>query len=205
MIYKLNGMYYDANSYLIAGKKNILIDPGTPGNFEFLKNQIEEIVKDIDLIINTHCHYDHVGSDYLFEDYFDVPIVIHDSEVEHLKKGDDVTVSWLFNANLNPPREIIPIGEVKDELNKIGIEIIHTPGHTKGSISLVFEDKMITGDTLFAYGVGRWDLPTGSLIELRTSIEKLERIANQKELTQIYPGHGEVGDLGSFDRAKMFI
>ncbi|AEF96551.1 MBL fold metallo-hydrolase [Methanotorris igneus] len=205
MIYKLNGVYYDANSYLIVGKKNILIDPGTPGNFEFLKNQIEEIVKDIDLVINTHCHYDHAGSDYLFEEYFDAPTIIHDSEVEHLKNGDKVTVSWLFNATFNPPKEIIPISEVKDELNKVGIEVIYTPGHTKGSISLVVEDKMITGDTLFAYGVGRWDLPTGDLAELRASIEKLERIAYQKGIAQIYPGHGEVGDLGAFGRAKMFI
>lgn len=205
MIYKLNGINYDSNTYVIVGKKNILIDPGTPNTFNLLKDEIKNITKDVDYILNTHCHYDHAGSDYLYEEYFNAPIIIHDLEVNDLKNNTNTTVSALFNNELIPPKEIIPIGEVIEELKKCGIDIIDTPGHTKGSISLMYNDNLITGDTLFAYGVGRWDFPTGNLIDLRNSISKLERIAYERNITTILPGHGEKGNLSAFSNAKLFL
>jgi glyoxylase-like metal-dependent hydrolase (beta-lactamase superfamily II) len=106
---------------------------------------------------------------------------------------------------LTPPKEIIPISEVLGELEKYNIEIVETPGHTKGSISLIYKDNLITGDTLFAYGVGRWDFPTGSLIDLRSSVSKLERIAYERNIINILPGHGEKGNLSAFSNAKLFL
>jgi len=205
MIYKLNGIGYDSNTYLIVGKKNILIDPGTPNTFNLLKDEIKNIAKDIDYIINTHCHYDHAGSDYLYEEYFNAPVIIHDSEVEDLKNNTNTTVSALFNRELTPPKEIMPISEILEELKKYDMEVIETPGHTKGSISLIYKDNLITGDTLFAYGVGRWDFPTGSLIDLRSSVSKLERIAYERNIMNILPGHGEKGNLSAFSNAKLFL
>ena len=205
MIYKLNGIGYDSNTYLIIGKKNILVDPGTPNTFNMLKDEIKNTAKDIDYIINTHCHYDHAGSDYLYEEYFNAPIIIHDLEVDDLKNNTNTTVSALFNRELTPPKEIIPISEVLGELEKYNIEIVETPGHTKGSISLIYKDNLITGDTLFAYGVGRWDFPTGSLIDLRSSVSKLERIAYERNIMNILPGHGEKGNLSAFSNAKLFL
>lgn len=205
MIYKLNGIGYDSNTYLIIGKKNILIDPGTPNTFNLLKDEIKSIAKDIDYIINTHCHYDHAGSDYLYEEYFNAPVIIHDSEVEDLKNNTNTTVSALFNRELTPPKEIIPISEILEELKKYDMEVVETPGHTKGSISLIYKDNLITGDTLFAYGVGRWDFPTGSLIDLRSSVSKLERIAYERNIINILPGHGEKGNLSAFSNAKLFL
>ena len=205
MIYKLNGIGYDSNTYLIIGKKNILIDPGTPNTFNLLKDEIKSIAKDIDYIINTHCHYDHAGSDYLYEEYFNAPVIIHDSEVEDLKNNTNTTVSALFNRELTPPKEIMPISEILEELKKYDMEVIETPGHTKGSISLIYKDNLITGDTLFAYGVGRWDFPTGSLIDLRSSVSKLERIAYERNIINILPGHGEKGNLSAFSNAKLFL
>ena len=205
MIYKLNGIGYDSNTYLIIGKKNILVDPGTPNTFNMLKDEIKNTAKDIDYIINTHCHYDHAGSDYLYEEYFNAPIIIHDLEVDDLKNNTNTTVSALFNRELTPPKEIIPISEVLGELEKYNIEIVETPGHTKGSISLIYNDNLITGDILFAYGVGRWDFPTGSLIDLRSSVSKLERIAYERNIMNILPGHGEKGNLSAFSNAKLFL
>ncbi|WP_421077053.1 MBL fold metallo-hydrolase [Methanothermococcus sp. Ax23] len=205
MIYKLNGIGYDSNTYLIIGKKNILVDPGTPNTFNMLKDEIKNTAKDIDYIINTHCHYDHAGSDYLYEEYFNAPIIIHDLEVDDLKNNTNTTVSALFNRELTPPKEIIPISEVLGELEKYNIEIVETPGHTKGSISLIYNDNLITGDTLFAYGVGRWDFPTGNLIDLRSSVSKLERIAYERNIINILPGHGEKGNLSAFSNAKLFL
>ncbi len=205
MIYRLNGIGFDSNTYFITGKKNILVDPGTPRTFKFLKEEIEKLADRIDYIINTHCHYDHCGSDHLFQEHFGAPVLINSLEIEHLKKGDNVTVASLFGDELIPPKEIIPINEVTEELNKLGIDVIETPGHTKGGITLAYEDNLITGDTLFAYGVGRYDLPTGNLAELRESVERLERLAFEKRINNILPGHGETGNLGAFANARLFL
>ena len=85
------------------------------------------------------------------------------------------------------------------------MEVIRTPGHTYGSISIIYENSLITGDTIFAYGVGRWDLPTGNVVELRNSINMLEKIADERGIDVIYPGHGEIGDRMAFSYAKLFI
>ncbi|MBA2869318.1 MBL fold metallo-hydrolase [Methanococcus maripaludis] len=205
MIYKLNGRGYDSNSYLIVDKKVILIDPGTPGTFEFLKKDILEYTDKIDYIINTHCHFDHAGSDYLFQNEFNAPVLIHEIELPDLANNSNVTVSKLFGIDLIPPKEIFTIKEADSDLKEIGIEVIHTPGHTAGGISIIYKDSLITGDTLFSYGVGRCDLPTGSLIDLRESINLLEKIAYKKGILKIYPGHGEAGDLSAFSNAMLFI
>ncbi len=206
MILKLNGYGYSSNSYLILGKKTILIDPGISGTFNILMEELEKNkIKNIDLIINTHCHFDHTSADYLIEEYFNCPTVIEDKEVKHLKNGDEVTVSSLFGAKLNPPKEIIPLSEIEEELKSYGLEVIKTPGHTYGSISIIYKDGLITGDTIFAYGVGRWDLPTGNVIDLRKSISLLERIANERNINKLYPGHGEIGDKMAFNYAKLFL
>ena len=206
MIIKLNGYGYSSNSYLILGKKTILIDPGISGTFNILMEELEKNkIKNIDLIINTHCHFDHTSANYLIEEYFNCPTVIEDKEVKHLKNGDEVTVSSLFGAKLNPPKEIIPLSEIEEELKSYGLEVIKTPGHTYGSISIIYKDGLITGDTIFAYGVGRWDLPTGNVIDLRKSISLLKRIANERNINKLYPGHGEIGDKMAFNYAKLFL
>ena len=190
-VYKIDGIGYDCNKYLIVGRKNILIDPGIPENFLSTLEKIEDIVKRIDFIINTHCHYDHTGGDYLYEEHFNAPVVIHNVEVEILRRGSDITLSSLFNSKMIPPKEVIPLEEVLEELKRCGIEVVETPGHTKGSISLVCGNYLITGDTLFAHGVGRWDFPTGNLEELKSSILKLQRIIKERGISKILPGHGE--------------
>ncbi len=206
MIYKLNGIGYDSNTYIIKDKVNIMIDPGTEGTFDIIKEELRKLgIKNIDYIINTHCHYDHSGSDCLWEDYFNSPIVIHDNEYNDLKNGTDTTVYKLFNVEFKPPKNIVPLSDVLDELESYGLKFIHTPGHTYGSISIIFNDVVFTGDTLFAYGVGRWDFPTGNLIDLKKSINILEKICHEQNITKIYPGHGEIGDMSAFINARLFV
>ena len=205
-IYKIEGKGYECNKYLVVGKKNILIDPGIPEGFLYTVERIENTVKDIDLIINTHCHYDHTGGDYLYEDHFHAPVVIHNSEVEVLKRGSDITLaSSLFNSKMIPPREVVPLGEVLEELRRCNIEVVETPGHTKGSISLICGDYLITGDTLFVYSVGRWEFPTGNLEELKSSILKLQRIIQERGISKILPGHGEDAYTDNLDIKSLLM
>ncbi|MBP2143852.1 glyoxylase-like metal-dependent hydrolase (beta-lactamase superfamily II) [Methanococcus voltae] len=205
MIVRLNGIGYDSNSYLIVDKLSILVDPGTPSNFENLRQEISKYTNKIDYIVNTHCHYDHAGSDYLFEEAYNAPVIIGPKDLLHLKNVDTVTVSRLFGVDMVPPKNILVINEVEEQLKEANIEFIETPGHTEGGLSLIYGDNLITGDTLFAYGVGRHDLPTGNIAELRDSINKLERVAYSKKIVNILPGHGETGDMSAFANATMFI
>jgi len=204
-IYKIEGKGYECNKYLIVGKRNILVDPGMPEGFLSTLEEIESIVKDIDFIINTHCHYDHTGGDYLYEDHFHAPVIIHNAEVEILRRGSDITLAPLFNSKMVPPREVIPLEEVLEELRRCNIEVVETPGHTKGSISLICGNYLITGDTLFAHGVGRWDFPTGNLEELKSSILKLQRIIEERGISKILPGHGEDAYTCNLDIRSLLL
>ncbi len=195
MIKIFYGVGWSSNTYLID---NIIIDPGTEENVNFILDN----VKKVDFIINTHCHYDHTSGNYILEEIFGCPTIIHDREVKHLKNADEVTVSYLFNSKLIPPKEIIPLSEIVDELN---FEIIETPGHTYGSISLIYKNYLITGDTLFSNSIGRWDFPTGNFEELKKSIYLLENISYKKGIDTILPGHGEIADLKAFEYAKIFL
>ncbi|ADG13676.1 beta-lactamase domain protein [Methanocaldococcus infernus ME] len=201
MIAMINGYGYSSNTYVILDKDIIVVDPGSEESFDKLMDELEFITNKVDYIINTHCHYDHSSANYLLEEIFDCPTIIHDNEVNHLKRGDEVTVSWLFGKRLKAPKEIVPLSEVEIDF----LKFVHTPGHTYGSISIIYEDKVLTGDTLFSNSVGRWDLPTGNLEELKSSILKLERLIYENNIKEVLPGHGEVGNRKSLEIAKALL
>ena len=186
-IYKLNGVGMNANTYLIMNEEIILIDPGTPENQEILKKELKILnieFDDVGIIINTHAHYDHAAMDYLFKN---AVVYIHPEELSALETGDRyITLSDMFGKPFIPPKNIENIDFLDIDL----FDVIHTPGHTMGSISLLFEDKIISGDTIFSQGVGRVDLPTGSFTVLKSSIDKLNDIVKTNNIKELLPGHG---------------
>lgn len=178
------GFNLDSNCYLI--NKNVLVDTGTGTNKEYLfsklrKNDVEP--EDIELIINTHCHFDHVGGNKLFPN---AKIAIHKLDAISLKKGDNfATAAEAFGIdNINSKVDI----ELEDG-DKIGdFEVIHTPGHTPGGICLWDGKNLISGDTVFAGGgVGRTDIG-GNWNDLKESLSKLVKL----DVYNIYPGHGPI-------------
>ena len=129
----------------------------------------------INKIILTHYHYDHVQKVNELFDKTKAAVYFHEAEFDNLK-------------NLFKTKEKIVKLKDDDEI-KIGnikIKIIHTPGHTKGAICLMFENKLITGDTLFVGAIGRTDLPGGNALQLFESLQKLKKLDDKIE---IYPGH----------------
>lgn len=127
-------------------------------------------------IILTHYHYDHVQKASELADKTKAEIFFHEDEGQFLK-------ATIKNAS-------IKINKLKgnDEISigKIKIKIIHTPGHTPGSICLLAENKLLTGDTLFVNAIGRTDLPGGDAVKLFESLQKLKKLGDDVE---IYPGH----------------
>jgi len=152
--------------------ESAVVDPGG-GAKEILK-EIKNAKLNLKYIILTHSHIDHTFSALKIKQKTGAKILIHKEEKDFVKFGVDRFLK---------DKEKVKIGE--DSL-----EVIHTPGHTKGSICLKGDNFIFTGDSIFKDGYGRTDLPGGSQDELKQSLKKLGKFFKTGMI--IYPGHGEV-------------
>jgi glyoxylase-like metal-dependent hydrolase (beta-lactamase superfamily II) len=160
----------------------VLIDPSH--SYDAIVDAIGD--KTLAGILLTHAHNDHVE----LIGYFDVPIYLHIDDA-HLLFEDSYNG---YAPKVHPyKRKALDLRYVKDgdhiPFADHTIQVLHTPGHTKGSLSFLYEQKLFTGDTLFKESVGRHDLYSGNLPDLRKSILTLLALPSN---TKIYPGHDEV-------------
>lgn len=174
-------------SYLVAcrnTKEALVIDPA--GDIDAIIAEAEKEGFRILRIVNTHGHVDHVMGNAELKEKTNASITVHEGDAEIVVSVPPLKLQ-LFDATASPP----PDTTVKDNdtiaFGEERLEVIHTPGHTPGSICLHFNGYLFTGDTLFVEGVGRTDLPGGSWPQLLTSITK--RVFSFPEETIILPGH----------------
>ncbi|MFN4227566.1 MAG: MBL fold metallo-hydrolase [Candidatus Ratteibacteria bacterium] len=183
------------NCYIIGFKQEnlcVIIDPGEEG--EKIKRLINNLNLKAILIINTHGHFDHIGAN----NFFDLPVHIHKKDIEFLKDPEK-NLSSFFSVPYICKNKVFPIEENDTiEIGKMKFKIIHTPGHTPGSICLKIENILFTGDTIFANGIGRTDFPCGDEQVLIKSIK--EKLITLPDEIIIYPGHGEPSNLKDFKR-----
>ncbi len=176
------------NSYLLLAKKPVIIDPGTYPDviLNNLKKHIK--LKELKYIILTHFHYDHTTATPIVKKETNAEVLIHEKDAKFL----DFKPDKILKDN-----EILNLGDIK-------LKIIHTPGHTPGSICL-YEPKsksLFSGDTVFPFGgVGRTDLIGGNTDEIISSIERLIQL-NVKTL---YPGHGEITNKRVNEQIKQSL
>ncbi|MDO8536507.1 MAG: MBL fold metallo-hydrolase [Candidatus Omnitrophota bacterium] len=180
-----------ANCYIVTHvptKDACLIDPG--GEPERIKLFLKKNGLNVKFIINTHGHGDHI----LGNGYFNVPIYIHRLEKDFLT-DPGLNLSGAFGLALKTPKasRLLEDGE-KVYLNDLEFEILHTPGHTPGGISVKLDGVIFTGDSLFAGSVGRTDLPDGNQQVLLEAIRK--KIFTLDDDTVVYPGHGWESTVG---------
>ena len=179
------------NCYIVStpSGEGIVIDPGDE-EIEIL-NYIENNKLNIKYIINTHSHPDHIKGDLYIKERTKAPILIHknDSKMFSTFLGD------FFDKYLEDG-DIVSVGNLE-------IKVMHTPGHSKGSICLLLDNTVFTGDTLFADGVGRTDLPGGSHDELIESINNKLLILDDDY--KIYPGHGGNSTIGHERKHNPFL
>jgi glyoxylase-like metal-dependent hydrolase (beta-lactamase superfamily II) len=174
----------DSNTYIIG---ETIIDPGSGLNMDYLKDEIKSAgleMSDIKQIVNTHCHFDHMGADKQLQDEYGYDIYMHPLDLKTvLEKDVEATVAASFGMEV-PDLDIKELNE-GDKIE--GYEVIHTPGHTRGGICLFDGKSLISGDTVFSGGnFGRTDLPTGNLQQMKESILKIADL----DAVQLFSGHG---------------
>jgi len=188
-IIEILGKNFSCNSYVIYGNKICVIDPGFNTDFGVDYEKV-------DVVINTHCHYDHVANNHLFTN---AVFYMHEKEIPYAKTT--LGTAELFKAKYEP-QDFKPIPKQVD-LGGISLKVIHTPGHTPGSICLYEKDSktLISGDTVFSDGIGRIDLERGNLKQLKKSIQKLSEL----KVEHLLPGHGFSGDKSSIEFALKML
>jgi len=180
------------NCYIVQDKlKNcLIIDPGEEGSR--IIAEIESMELTPLAILLTHGHFDHLGAVDAVRDKFEIPVYIHENEAKSLTDPAENGSTRYPGLPLVKNREadylITEEGDM--EVGPFTFEVRHTPGHSTGSVSFIFqEDKIaIVGDTLFKEGVGRTDLPGGDTKTLLESIHK--KLLTLDHGFIIYPGHG---------------
>jgi len=193
-IHYLPGRGFDSNLYVIDGRDPILIDTGTRPYAEAVLRRLSEIVdlRKLRRIVLTHMHYDHVGGASYLKQKLSAQVFIHELDADPVRKGD----RWAtFSNGFGEKMDALDVSSVhqgeKFSTGEHELKVLHTPGHTQGSICLLetSSGELISGDTVFVGGVGRWDLPGGDYDKLIGSIRTLYALAP----TSIYPGHGPCG------------
>ena len=192
-IYDLAADGFGSNCYiLISGKSAAVVDPSA--STRDIVRFAEQKGAIIEMILLTHGHFDHVTSLDELRDATHAQAYIHKDDNEMLSDGDKnahavffgYTKKWRDAEVLLQDGDTITLGEER-------IKVISTPGHSKGSICLFCGDKLITGDTLFANGYGRYDLHGGDARALSASLSSLRSLDPN---LIVYPGHGSTSTLG---------
>ena len=181
------------NCYLVGDRETgdaVVIDPGIDHESEAkaILSEVERNGFRIKYIINTHGHPDHSGGNRVFKERSGAPILIYE---------DDVS----FLSNPSADRKLRD-GDLVD-VGNIRLRVVHTPGHSPGSMALLAEDCVFSGDTLFAGSIGRYDLPGGSLEELVNSLKS--KLLTLPDHVRVYPGHGPVTTIGAERRNNPFL
>jgi glyoxylase-like metal-dependent hydrolase (beta-lactamase superfamily II) len=187
----------DSNSYLIIDKKTALVDTGAG-----LDNRIESLVRSevdkVDLIINTHAHYDHCAGNLRFPE---AKVYLHRDDAGEMLNGRFYGTYKFFGEELPMKFHKLIQGGDRIYLGEMVLDVIHTPGHTYGSICLYDEDRkaLFTGDTLFEEGIGRVDLG-GDINMMESSLNKISEL----RVETLFPGHGRiVSEKSRVERAVM--
>jgi glyoxylase-like metal-dependent hydrolase (beta-lactamase superfamily II) len=189
LIHRLSVPPYDVQTYLVActqTRRGAVIDPA--GDEENLLKIIREEGIDVRYILNTHGHADHVVANRLLKQHLNAPVCMHEAD-DRFFADPRVREASEKELGLPPPQpadRLLKDGETL-ALGMLTIGVIHTPGHTPGSVCFMVDGNLFTGDTLFVGAVGRTDLTGGSFDTLLDSLS--QKLIVLPPETVIWPGH----------------
>lgn len=175
------------NSYIVAGEQRnaVLID--APDDADYILSELQARKLTLKKILLTHGHFDHIGAVSELADLTGCEVYVHEADISKLT---DVNGSLVTHFGLNEFNEYKNAKTFKDgdiiNMDELEFRVIHTPGHTSGSVCFAVGDDMFTGDTLFARSIGRTDMPDGNISQMMNSLKKL---ASFNKNYNVYPGH----------------
>ena len=192
-IRNLHRMGGASNCYLVSeGRDAVIIDPSTSA--ETVTDLLSQAGLTLHAILLTHGHFDHILSLDTLRTATGVPAYLHRGDAAFPGDAAKNCYLTLIGRDIrHRPAEHLLDGDETLEFGALRFTVLHTPGHTEGCVCYRCGDALFTGDTLFAEGYGRTDLPGGNFTALRQSLSMLA--AMQNETLTIYPGHGAPADL----------
>lgn len=192
------------NCYIVYKNNDaLIIDPGAESEkiIHFLN---EKKLKPLAILL-THAHYDHIGAVDDLRNEYHIEVYLHEQEASWLEEPDYNGSGRYPGMEIQTERPDQKLTEGKLSIAPFECEILHTPGHSPGSVSYIFhqEEKIFSGDVLFKQGVGRTDLYGGDAAEIIKSIrQKLYRLP---DTYKIYPGHGISTSIGEQKRSNPYV
>ena len=178
---------YQTNCYLVWGENSstcVVIDPGYEP--DIVLSEVKKLGKEIAAILLTHGHFDHVGAVKDLAAETDCKVYLCEQD---LTMPPQMTAGPLYYTNTYAEGDFV-------EAAGLTFKVLHTPGHTPGSVCLMCEHVIFSGDTLFWGSCGRTDLPGGNWGVIQKSLKRLASLSGDYD---VYPGHGDATRL-SFER-----
>ena len=206
-IFQLRGLNGSSHSYVIKGDSmNVMIDTGSDQNFPVLQRGLQKIglkVRDINLIINSHEHCDHIGANRYFQE--SSMIAAYRLAASKMISGDYYVTMYKGNDLNEPPLRVHLWLEnmTRIDLGNYSLRVFHTPGHTSGCISIIETTcgLLFSADSVFAGGTLSYIAESGSLGDYLDSLARLRCF----DLRAMYPGHGKISTtpIADIDRAAI--
>ena len=191
-----------SNCYVVgseATKEGLIIDPGADP--KEIMRVVEKAGLKIKLIVLTHRHPDHVGAAAQVKKATGAAVAVHAECAKYLPQSPSYIYEPPYEAAPYPDR--ILQGGDKIDIGELHFTVLHTPGHTPCGVSIYGEGHVFTGDTLFNYGIGRYDLIDGDYDALINGIRT--RLFTLPPETVVHPGHGPDSTIGTEKRANPFL
>lgn len=182
------------NCYLVfSSSQAVIIDPGDDG--DYIARRIQDLGLVPQAILATHGHFDHILAVTELKLVFKIPFYLHRADLTILKRTR-LTAKFFTGLEVDPPPQVdkyLTDGQTI-KLGREKLKVVHTPGHTQGSVSFYSSSNLFVGDTLFAGGgKGRTDLSGGDEKKIERSVKKILKLPKD---TAIFPGHGEETTVG---------
>jgi glyoxylase-like metal-dependent hydrolase (beta-lactamase superfamily II) len=192
------------NCYILGcevTRQAAVIDPG--GDVPQILALLKQHDLQLQLVINTHGHFDHIGGNRQLLAATGAELLLHQADSTLLASAAKHAAAFGMQTDMSPAPQRLLNGGEQLALGELLIDVLHTPGHTPGGICLLIEDQVIVGDTLFAGSIGRTDLPGGDHQTLINSIR--EKLLILPDATVAHPGHGPSTSIGREKSYNPFL
>ena len=193
----------ETNSYIVAAESGncVLID--APSDAEYIYNEIVKRHLELKKILLTHGHFDHVGAVADLVDKTGCEVYIHEDDINKLSDAEGMLINFFRIRGFRTFDGAVPIkdGDII-KLEELEFDVVHTPGHTSGSVCFIIGDVMFSGDTIFRRSVGRTDMPDGDSEKLMGSMKVIGELGGN---LRILPGHMEETSLDDERKYNYYL